>query len=220
MMSARDTPTVDDVWPEFEREAAEGRNHVEIRPARPEDGHRVLETLQVTTRSALGTFALHTEITLVDHGWIRILGAGGPDTGCSLLGLDGDGLPLELTDGLVVAFDIVGGFFAVDGGGLGGERMEVRYLAPDTLEWEGTGRGQGDWIRWAFAADLEHYYAELRWNGWREEIADVATDRALHLFPPPFLREGKDVSAVSRRAVPVHELWGLAHDLRRQLGIA
>ena len=212
---------VDDVWPEFQRLAAEARNPVEMRPARPADGRRVLEALRVTTRSALGTFALHTEITLIDHGWIRLLGSGGPDTRCSLLGLDRHGLPLDLADGLVVAYDIVGGFFAIDGGGLGGEQGEVRYLAPDTLEWEGTTeQGHGDWVRWTFTADFEAYYRELRWSGWRDEIADLATDQALHLSPPPFTREGKDVSAVSRRAVPVHELWGVGQDFRRQLGIA
>jgi hypothetical protein len=212
-------PVVDDVWPEYERVAVEARNHVEIHPASPEDGGRVLEALGVTTRSALGTFALHTTITLVDHGWVRLLGAGGPNTRCSLVGLDGDGLPLDLAVGLVVAYDVVGGFFAIDGGGLGGEHGEVRYLAPDTLEWEGTELGHGDWIRWTFAADLDGYYRELRWSGWRDEIAAVATDRALSLYPPPFTQEGKDFSGVSRRAVPVHELWGFAHDFRRQLGI-
>jgi hypothetical protein len=43
-------------------------------------------------------------------------------------------------------------------------------------------------------------------------------DRALSLYPPPFTQEGKAVSGVSRRAVLVHELWGFAHDFRRQLG--
>ena len=60
----------------------------------------------------------------------------------------------------------------------------------------------------------------MRWSGWRDEIAGVATDQALHLYPPPFTKEGKDISTVSRRAVPVHELWGVSQDFRRQLGIA
>jgi hypothetical protein len=211
---------VDDVWPEFERSAAAARNHVEVRSARPEDGRFALEALQVTARSALGAFALHTAITLIDHGWIRLLGAGGPGINCSLLGLDRYGLPLDLADGLLVGYDIVGGFFAIEAGGLGGERGEVRYLAPETLEWESTGHGHGDWIRWTFAADLDDYYRALRWSGWRDEIAEVAADQALHLYPPPFTQEGKDISAVSRRAVPVHELWGIGQDFRRQLGIA
>jgi hypothetical protein len=209
---------VDDVWPEFERLAREARNRVEVRPARADDGRRVLETLRVTTRSALGALALHTEITLVDHGWIRLLGAGGPDTRCSLLGLNGNGLPLDPGEGFVIAYDVVGGFFAIDGGGLGGDHGEVRYLAPDTLEWEGTELGQGDWVRWTFASDLDDYYRELRWSRWCDEIAGVATDQALQLYPPPFTQEGKDVSAVSRRAVPVHELWQVGQEFRRQLG--
>jgi hypothetical protein len=42
---------MDDVWPEFERRASEARNRVTIRPARAEDGRRVLEALGVTARS-------------------------------------------------------------------------------------------------------------------------------------------------------------------------
>ena len=210
---------MDDVWPEFERSAREARNGVEIRLAQSDRGRQVLDTLRVTSRSPLGAFALHTKVTLIDHGWIRLLGAGGADVRCSLLGLDGDDLPLDPTHGFVIAYDVVGGFFAIDGGGLGGDHGEVRYLAPDTLEWEGTGLGHGDWVRWTFAADLDDYYRALRWNGWRDESTGVAADRGLHLFPPPFTREGKDVSTVSRRAVPVHELWGVAQEFRRQLGV-
>jgi hypothetical protein len=109
---------------------------------------------------------LHTEITLVDDGWLRILAAGGPTTACSLLSLDRSNPPLDLAIGLVVAFDVAGGFFAIDGGGLGGKAGEISDMAPDTLEWQGTELGHGDWLRWSFAADLERYYQGLRWRGW------------------------------------------------------
>ena len=217
--AARQSSAVDDVWPEFEVAAREAPNRVDIHPAQVERGRQVLEALRVTTRSALGAFALHTTITLVDHGWLRLLGAGADATRCSLLGLDGDVLPLAPDRGFVIAYDVVGGFFAIDGGGLGGDAGEVRYLASDTLEWEGTELGHGDWVRWTFAADLETYYRGLRWQGWRDEVAGLAADQALYLYPPPFSREGKDVSTVNRGAVPVHEVWGIAQDLRRQLGI-
>lgn len=210
---------MDDVWPELEAAAREARNNVEIYSAQIDRGRQVLDGLGVTSRSALGAFALHTTVTLVDHGWLRLLGAGSGETRCSLLGLDGDVLALGPDRGFLVAYDVVGGFFAIDGGGLGGDPGEVCYLAPDTLEWESTELGHGDWVRWTFAADLENYYRELRWQGWRDEIAGVAADQALHLYPPPFSREGKDVSAVSRRAVPVHQVWGVAQDFRQQLGI-
>src|SRR5690348_16806462 len=105
---------------------------VEVRLARPDDGHRTLAALGVTTGSALGAFALHTEMTFIAHGWLRLLGAGGPNTACSLRGLTDEKLPLDLATGLVVAFDVVGGFYAINGGGLPGEPGEVCYLAPDT----------------------------------------------------------------------------------------
>jgi hypothetical protein len=110
-----------------------------------------------------------TSITLVDRGSLRLLGAGVPTTTCSLLGLDRGDAPLDVAIGLVVAFDVVGGFVAIDGGGLDGAACEVCYLAPDTLAWEGAGLHHGDWVRWTFAADLDHYYRELRWSGWRGE---------------------------------------------------
>src|SRR4051794_5183462 len=136
---------MEDAWPEFERLARESRNDVRVQPARSEDGRRALETLRVTTQSAVGALALHTEITLIGDGWLRLRGAGGRITRCRLTSLGEGELPLAVDHGLVIAYDVVGGFFAVDGGGLGGPRGEVRYLAPDTLEWEGTTLGHGDW---------------------------------------------------------------------------
>ena len=75
----------------------------------------VLFDLQVTTRSPMGAIAYETGGVLVDHGWLRILGAGNPK------------LPRNLAEWnrgrssgyLLVADDVVGGFFAINGGRLG-----------------------------------------------------------------------------------------------------
>jgi hypothetical protein len=209
----------EDVWPDVQRWAEGGRNDVELRPARDEDGERTLEALGVTTRSVLGAFARHAEIGLVDRGWIRLLGAGGPDTACSLLGLGGSEPGLDVEVGLIVAFDVVGGFFAIDGGGLGGTPGEVLYLPPDTLRWEGDGERHGEWVRWALNADLDEYYESLRWPGWEDEVARLAPDQGLHLYPPPWTEEGDSVADVSRRAVPVAELWSVAMQYREQLDL-
>ncbi|MDA0170102.1 DUF2625 family protein [Solirubrobacter taibaiensis] len=54
---------------------------------------------------------------------------------------------------------------------------------------------------------------------WRtDEVRQVGTDQALHLYPPPFTEQGADIAAVSRRPVPVHESWSVAQEFRRQLG--
>lgn len=39
---------------------------------------------------------------------------------------------------LLVADDILGGFFAINGGAFGGKACNVFYYAPDSGEWEDT----------------------------------------------------------------------------------
>ena len=50
-------------------------------------------------------------------------------------------------------------------------------------------------------------------------MRELDGDHALHLHPPPWSKEGKDIEKVARRAVPVAELWRLNNDMRRQLGL-
>jgi hypothetical protein len=208
-----------DAWSDIEAWAEESANHVELRPAGADQGRRVLEQLGVNTRSVLGAFALHAQVGLVDRGWVRILGAGGEGIESSLVSLGDKGAPLDLDDGLVIAADAIGGFFAVDGGGLGHDRGEVAHLSVDTLKWEGMGLGHGDFVRWLFDADLEAFYEDLRWPGWADEVAALTPDQGLHLYPPPWSEEGADVSKADRRAVPLRELFDLATEYRSQLGL-
>src|SRR3954465_6506482 len=117
---------------------------VRVLPAPAEDRGRCLLRLQVTTRSPLGALAWETGGLLLDHGWLRILGGGTdvlPDL-ASASGLDGGaarapapGLAGGPPPFLVVAQDVLGGIFAVNGGGLPTEPGEVAYFPPDTLAW-------------------------------------------------------------------------------------
>lgn len=208
----------EDAWPDIEA-AAGAAGRMRVLPAARADGERVLLALQVTTRSPLGAVALHAAALLVDDGWLTVLGAGGEDRPLTLAEPLGPGEPPDPALGTIVAHDAVGGFFVLDDGSLAGERGEVVYLAPDTLEWERTELGYGAWLDWALTGPLDAFAAGLRWPSWREEVAALAPGTALHFAPPPWTAEGRDLAAASRSAVPVRELWSLAHDFRRQLGI-
>src|SRR3954449_1159687 len=70
----------------------------------------------------------------------------------------------RLDDGSVVGHDVVAGFYAV-----GRDDGEVRYLAPDSLEWERLDMSHSAWVHWTLTGDLETFYAELRWPGWEQE---------------------------------------------------
>src|SRR5215212_2925025 len=66
-------------WPLVQRWLAESTNSVEVLP--PPDAasrERALLEAQVTTRSPMGAVIYESGGILVDHGWLRILGAGHP----------------------------------------------------------------------------------------------------------------------------------------------
>ena len=199
-------------WPLVQQWIAAATNPVEVLPA-PDDStrERALVEIQVTTRSPMGAIVYESGGILVDHGWIRILGSGHPRLPRSLpdwnfgrsISESGQQPPF-----LLIADDVLGGFFALDGGGLGVETGKVCYFAPDTLEWESTEKGYSDFLAWCFGGDLDLYYEGMRWPGWEEEVQNLGGDQAFHIYLPLFT-SGPPVGERSRRPIPIAEMYAL-----------
>src|SRR5688500_10736024 len=120
-------------WPALQAAISQAGSRVVMRPVDAAAGGECLYRLQVTARSALGALALNCGGLLVDHGWLRVYAGGSdrfPDL-ASVNGLQGEeGAP---PSHLLVGSDVLGGRYAVNGGGLSGEPGEVNYFGPDTL---------------------------------------------------------------------------------------
>jgi hypothetical protein len=199
-------------WLMVQQWLAEATNYVEVLPP-PDDAERALALLdiQVTTRSPMGAVIYESGGILVDHGWLRILGSGHPRLPRSLSEWNfkrsfsdvGNAPPF-----LLVADDAVGGFFAIDGGGLSLEQGKVCYFAPDTLDWECTEMSYSEFLVWCFSGDLARYYKDVRWPGWQDEMQEIRGDKALSFYP--FLScDGPPIAERMRRAVPVAEIYAL-----------
>ncbi|AZP15282.1 DUF2625 domain-containing protein [Streptomyces aquilus] len=216
-------------WPELKETLEASPVCVEVLPADSDLGTASILQLQVTARSYLGAVVLHCGGLLVDDGWLRVFGSpyGGPAPETPSLARVN--LFPEAFDpawrpepGLVVAHDVLGGVFALNGAaparaGRPGAPGEVVYFAPDSLRWEALGVGHSTWLAWLVSGALDDFYAGLRWPGWREEVRALTGDQGLSLFPPLWSAEGRqDLSATSRRAVPMKELLGVARDSCRQ----
>lgn len=201
-------------WPEIQGLVAEALLQVEVVPTDPLSGDAALEALQVSTTSFLGALAGECGAVLVDHRWLRILGAGTPD-------LPGVHQANPLADGppplLDVAWDVLGGRFAINGGGLDAPPGEVCYWGPDTLGWTPIGGGHAAFVAWALRGGTTDFYAGLRWPGWEREVASLSLDQGLSLMPPPFTVEGRDLALVSRAPVSLAELHSFHEDMARQL---
>lgn len=119
---------------------------------------------------------------------------------------------------LLVADDVLGGFFAVNGGAFGPTTLgKIYYFAPDNLDWEALDFGYSDFLFFCFSGNLANFYDGQRWQEWHKEVSQLNGSQGISCVPFLFTKEGKDLNKVSRKPVPIEELWQLHNDLRRQL---
>lgn len=206
-------------WPIVEDWIKGAKCPVEVLPATPTQTDDALLALQVTTRSPMGAIVHNSGGILVDHGWLRILGSGHPRLPRTLPGWNvnvGVMKPGEVSPFLLIADDVVGGFFAIDGGGLGFRPGHVAYFPPDTRAWESLDRGYSDFLTWSLSGKLEGFYGDQRWPGWEKEVRALDGARGYSLYPPLGFGGGS-IPERSRAAVPMSELWRFNQDLGRQM---
>ena len=197
------------------REWAAGRNAARLLP--PDLGARdaLLLRLQVTLRSVLGAVAYETGGIAVAGGKLRLLGSGGPDAR-SLLAWNemAGGLRGGPDDFMLVADDVLGGFFALNGGRFGAEGLgEVHHLAPEALDWSSLEIGYGDFVQWCLTGDLDLVYGDDGWLGVPADEPPPGFDEAYSFYPFPWTREA-GAAFPSRRAVPIAEIWRLKAEFR------
>src|SRR5262245_52820171 len=168
----------------------------------------VLLSVQVTTHSTLGALAYETGGLLLDDGWVRLLGSGHARLQRTLPSWNAG----RSNGFYLVGDDAAGGFFALNGGGLGPETKAVHYWAPDSLEWESLGLGFTDLVA-AFMTDrLATFYEDLRWPTWRADVQGLSGDRCFAFYPFLWTKEGS-VEGSHRETVPVSEAFDLKVDL-------
>ncbi|MFC9892174.1 DUF2625 family protein [Nocardia sp. NPDC127579] len=207
----------DPAWPDLQDDLATATVSVAVLPVEARRAQETLRRLQVTARSTLGALALHTGGLLLDQGWLRMLGGGHselPDIATmSEIGAQHDsGVPPSL----VVALDVLGGQFVINGGGLPANPGDVCYLMPDSLTWESTGFGHSAFVMWALNGGLADLYGGLRWPGWVDEVRPLSPGQGLSIYPPLWSAEGDDISATSRTTCPLTELTRLHRDVALQ----
>ncbi len=209
---------LDPAWPEWLELTRLAPVPAVVLPVARQAGLEVLFRLQVTARSMLGALALNSGGMLADHGWVRLLGGGSeglPDLAAAngLGPPGGSGPPPWLT----VGSDVLGGRFAVNGGGLPGQPGEVCYWGPDTLAWTALGGSYSQFVRMVLSGGLAGFYQDLRWPGWQEEVAVLGPGQGISVYPFLFTAQSRPIAQASRRPVPFAELLGVHAEAERQL---
>jgi hypothetical protein len=111
---------------------------------------------------------------------------------------------------------VLGGRFAVSGGGLPGQAGEVCYWGPDILAWSPLGAGYSQFVRMVLGSGLAGFYKNLRWSGWQDEVATLGADQGISAYPFPFTAESRPIARARRRPGPFAELLGAHAEAKRQ----
>jgi hypothetical protein len=209
----------EDAWPLVLGWQAASSRSVEILDCTRADGEATLLAAQVTTRSPMGAIALHSGGIQIDGGWLRLLGAGNERIGGGLRewneSLGGARLDPPVGEALLVAYDALGGWFALNGGRWPDRLGNVHYLDPDASRWDPLGFGYSGLVEWLMSDHLDRFYEGMRWPSWQSDVAALGADQAIHIWPPLGFAS-TPIADRSRRAVPVSELWGFQHEIARQ----
>ncbi len=212
----------DPAWPKIKSMIDSAANSVSILPVDTNASKNTLFKLQVTTRSSMGAVVFMTGGILIDHGWIRILGSGNLKLERTLSdwniqnGLLGTG---KAAPYLLVADDALGGFFLLNGGGLGSDAGSMYYFAPDNLEFEPMDMNYTEFLYFCFNGDLDLFYGQYRFTNWKEEVEKLSGDMVYNFYPTLWSLEGLDINANQRTIIPVKEQWTFNMTTRSQLGL-
>jgi hypothetical protein len=213
--------TKESAWTDFlQKWIKEATNKIEILPKDKARADSALYNSQVTTRSPMGAIVYETGGILVDNGWIRILGSGSKKLDRDLMGWN-KGKTFtkfgEQLSYLLIADDVIGGFYAINAGGLSTTDIgKVFYFAPDDLLWTSTNLTYTQFIYFCFSGDIKKYYETFYWTGWEKDISLIDGTQGISCYPFLCTLEGKDINKVSRKPVPLQELWLLHNDLRKK----
>ena len=208
-------------WDLIQEWLQEAINSYEVLPRDAKRAETELLNAQITTRSPMGAILYETGGILINGGWIRLLGSG-----CERLDrgmfqwnkgktFEDYGQPPAF---LLVADDILGGFFAINVGAFGQDDLgQIYYLAPDTLSWEPMNCGYSEFVCWTLEGDIDLFYEPYYWKGWQEEVPKLNGNQVFSFFPFLWTKEGQQIEAVSRKVVPIEESYRLTMDMQRQL---
>jgi hypothetical protein len=147
---------------------------------------------------------------LIDHGWIRVIGAGSKklvrnipewNKGKSFARYG------EEPAFLLIAEDVIGGFFALNRGGISDKDYnKVFYFGPNSLVWQPMRLDYSQFIYFCFSSRMNEFYEDFRWKGWEEEVKALPTTSIISSYPLLWTLEGRELKK-NRKPVPVQFLW-------------
>lgn len=207
-------------WTVVEDLLKSAKNKVEILDANVDRAKESLYRTQVTTKSPMGAIVYKTGGVVVDDGWIRILGSGSDRLNRTLPEWNKGKSFREFGETpsfLLIADDVIGGFFLLNGGALGDDLGKIYYFSPDNLEFEPLDLTYTGFLQFCFNSNLDEFYSGYRWKTWRADISRLDSDTVFTFYPYLWSKEGKEINKISKKPISAEEQFRFNKEMREQL---
>jgi len=212
--------TTDSGWPLVQDWMKGAVNAYEVLACHPKRADEELLRAQISTKSPMGAIVHQTGGILIDGGWIRILGSGSAKLNRGLMEWNkGRTFSNEGEKGgfLLVADDVLGGYFAINAGELGEEIGHIYYFAPDTLKWESLGCGYSNFIYWTLRGEISKFYEMFKWKNWETDVKSLTGNQVFSFYPFLWSKEARDFRKVDRTIVAIEENYSLLREMAATL---
>ncbi|OOF87613.1 hypothetical protein BKG93_01405 [Rodentibacter ratti] len=173
-------------WPTLSQWIEQARNHCRVIKKDQPSAERELFTMQMPISSPMGAVIYETGGILIHHGWLRILGSGSFQLPRGLMDWNFSKSFKESGEKpqyLLVADDVIGGYFALNGGSLGENLGKIYYFSPKDLVWHNLNFTYTEFLAWALNGDLDAFYQGLFWQNWQEEVKQLDGNQVFVFTP-------------------------------------
>lgn len=188
------------------------KNRIQILANDSLRSNEALFNTQISTRSPMGAIVFHTGGILIDNGWIRIYGSGSEKLNRNLPNWNKGKTFQNFGDKpgyLIIADDVVGGFFLLNGGDLGNDLGKIYYLSPDNNEYEQLDLTYTEFINFCFSGNIDVFYRDLRWKNWGDDFKKLSANEAFIFYPYLWTKEGRDINKVEKNKASMEEIYTL-----------
>ncbi|QPB43029.1 DUF2625 domain-containing protein [Rodentibacter haemolyticus] len=173
-------------WPTLSQWIELARNDCLVIKKDQSSAGRELFTMQMPTSSPMGAVIYETGGILIHYGWLRILGSGSFKLPRGLMDWNFSKSFTESGEKpkyLLVADDVIGGYFALNGGSLGEHLGKIYYFSPKDLSWHNLNFTYTEFLSWVLNGDLEAFYQGLFWQGWQEDVKQLDGNQIFVFMP-------------------------------------
>lgn len=198
-------------WPIVKEWITLAKNCVETLPIlSTQQAETTLVNTQLSTRSLIGSIIYHTGGLLINKGLIRILGSGSHKMKRSFSEWN-LGKTMEIYGAispyLLIADDAFGGFYAINGGGLGSDAGNIYYNSPDCIDWLPMNMNYNQFLLFCFETDLNDFYQDISWDGWEKDIESLQPDYAYSFQPGLWTIKTGEINNTTRTVLPIEVVY-------------